>query len=852
VSCPPPLREAAASLSGLWATIRAPPQSPIRRANARRSAGLVWRNPERIRRLSNALFPDLGMTERVADVAVTSQEDPILLALRDATIGDYEILAELGRGGMAVVYLAHDLALDRKVAIKVMFPALFAGEGIAERFKREARTAASLTHPNIIPIYAVKEHGSLLYFVMQFVGGRGLDSVIEERGQLPVAMVQAILNQVGEALEYAHRRGVVHRDIKPGNILVDEEGRAIVTDFGIAKVSAADSITRTGGVVGTPSYMSPEQCTAGEVTGASDQYSLGLVGYEMLTGSRPFIGESVMQLMYLRCTADPAPIPDTRPDCPRDLEQAVMRMLAREPERRWPTVAAAVTAVGSPSTGERAAVRKEMAELAKAGRSKRISMGIRTPTSPVPDTRRQVAAAAGDHSLDPSRRLPSWGAVLRWAVPALAVFAVAAWMLARGLDSAAPASTVVPVEDAAGPPSAPPVVASLELIPPSLTLQAGDASRLVARAVGAAGDPIPQATIELETSDPSIARLEANGMVTAVAAGSATITARSGNTLASALITVLAPPSPSAAPRGPAATASSAVRAIALAPLLDTLVVGTTRVFSAEPQTATGTPVAGRTVTWNSSNPAVADVSPGGMVTALGEGSTRITAESEGVSRGATLVVVPAPVATVEITPRAPTIPVGGSVTLMAVLRDTGGRELGDRAIAWSSDAPSIASVSPTGSVSGVAMGTARIAASSSGRAGQVTVTVTAGPSASAAPVEAPPTAEELRRGVERAILAFGRAIESRDIAELRRVYPGMTQAQEQAYAGLFRNVRRFTVALTVDRALDVQGSVARATGTARYHYFEPRDLERTFPYSAALEYVSGGWRLTSMLFAEE
>ena len=142
-----------------------------------------------------AFFRDPVVTER-ADASVSQQDDPIILALRDATIGDYEILAELGRGGMAVVYLAHDLALDRKVAIKVLFPSLLTGEGAAERFKREARTAASLNHPNIIPIYAVKHRESLLYFVMQFVGGRGLDSVIEERGTLPIPMVQTILTEV--------------------------------------------------------------------------------------------------------------------------------------------------------------------------------------------------------------------------------------------------------------------------------------------------------------------------------------------------------------------------------------------------------------------------------------------------------------------------------------------------------------------------------------------------------------------------------------------------------------------------------------------------------------------------------
>ena len=185
--------------------------------------------------------------------------DALLEALRQATLGEYEVLAELGRGGMATVYLAHDIALDRKIAIKVMSPVLLSGEGMAERFKREARTAGQLSHPHIIPIYAVRESGALLYFVMKFVEGRPLDSIIREIGPLPIPMVQTILQQVGSALGYAHRRGVIHRDIKPANIMIDADGWAVVTDFGIAKVSEPQGLTMTGATIGTPSYMSPEQ-----------------------------------------------------------------------------------------------------------------------------------------------------------------------------------------------------------------------------------------------------------------------------------------------------------------------------------------------------------------------------------------------------------------------------------------------------------------------------------------------------------------------------------------------------------------------------------------------------------------
>src|SRR5216117_4061095 len=175
------------------------------------------------------------------------ERDALLDALRQATLGQYEILAELGRGGMATVYLAHDLSLDRKVAIKVLSPALFQmGAGMVERFKREARTAAALSHPHIIPIYAVKETHQTLYFVMKYVAGRPLDAVINSVGRLPIKMVQTILGHVGDALAYAHRHRVIHRDIKSANIMIDEDGWAVVTDFGIAKVEEAQGLTLTG------------------------------------------------------------------------------------------------------------------------------------------------------------------------------------------------------------------------------------------------------------------------------------------------------------------------------------------------------------------------------------------------------------------------------------------------------------------------------------------------------------------------------------------------------------------------------------------------------------------------------
>jgi len=315
--------------------------------------------------------------------------------LRQATLGEYEIQGELGRGGMATVYLAHEIALDRKVAIKVMSPSLLTGEGMIERFKREARTSASLSHPNIIPVYAVRETDRLLFFVMKFIQGRPLDSIIKEVGPLPIPMVKAILGQAGSAFGYAHRRGIVHRDIKPANIMIDDEGWAVVTDFGIAKVSESQGLTMTGMTVGTPTYMSPEQCMAQDVTGASDQYSLGVVAYEMLTGRPPFSGGSMMAIMYGHFNEPPPPIERFRPDVPDDLRLAVMRMLEKPPERRWASVDDAIAAIGVQPLAHDDPTRTRLVALARDGAAKTQAMmgKLNTPMSPIPGGRRMARIA---------------------------------------------------------------------------------------------------------------------------------------------------------------------------------------------------------------------------------------------------------------------------------------------------------------------------------------------------------------------------------------------------------------------------------------------------------------------------
>src|SRR5712691_10558395 len=358
-----------------------------------------------------------------AGATVATASHALLDTLRQATLGAYEVLAEVGHGGMATVYLAHDLALDRKVAIKVLEPALLLmGEGMAERFKREARTAAALSHPHIIPIYAVKEGERVLYFVMKYVQGRPLDSVIRDVGPLPIPMVQAIVAQVGDALGYAHRHGVIHRDVKSANIMLDEEGWAVVTDFGIAKVLQAEGLTMTGVTVGTPTYMSPEQIGTHEVTGASDQYSLGVVAYEMLTGKLPFHGESIMSVMYAHFNEPARPVTELRPDCPPNLAAAVARMLEKDAARRWPSMDDVVAVCGRPSLRQDDPIRSEMVTLARAGAGARVLAQIKTPTSPIALARSQPHPAAA--AAPRARRGPR----LWWGLGAVGIVAALWWV----------------------------------------------------------------------------------------------------------------------------------------------------------------------------------------------------------------------------------------------------------------------------------------------------------------------------------------------------------------------------------------------------------------------------------------
>jgi serine/threonine-protein kinase len=262
--------------------------------------------------------------------------------LRDrvtAAVGDlYLIGQEVGRGGMAVVYAAEDVRLQRKVALKVLPPDLAFRPEVRERFVREAQTAARLNHPHIVPIYAVHEVQGLVCFAMSLVEGESLAARILREGRPSFGFVANVLEQMADALAYAHASGVVHRDIKPDNVLLDRDsGRAMVTDFGIARAAESGSrLTQTGIAVGTPAFMSPEQAMGDkEVDGRSDLYSLGVIGYLMLAGKLPFDAPSTPAMLMKHVSETPPSLRAYRPDAPRVLVEILERCLAKKPADRW-------------------------------------------------------------------------------------------------------------------------------------------------------------------------------------------------------------------------------------------------------------------------------------------------------------------------------------------------------------------------------------------------------------------------------------------------------------------------------------------------------------------------------------
>jgi serine/threonine protein kinase len=286
--------------------------------------------------------------------------------VRESLAAEYDIIEELGRGGMAMVYRAKDRQLEREVAVKVLPFSLAFDTEFVERFQREARTAAQLEHPNIISIYRVGRSGRVIYFVMKFLRGGSLSSLLAQRKKLTPPEIRRLLLEAGSALGYAAQRGIVHRDIKPDNIMFDEFGQSVLTDFGIAKAASGQKLTGTGMSIGTPHYMSPEQARAQPIDGRSDIYSLGIVAYQCLTGSVPYDGEDSFSIGYKHIT-EPIPTPSLVTADERRLFEVIKRMLMKDPFDRFQTCEELIACFQGQPIAAPGAMRTSLATAVPAG-----------------------------------------------------------------------------------------------------------------------------------------------------------------------------------------------------------------------------------------------------------------------------------------------------------------------------------------------------------------------------------------------------------------------------------------------------------------------------------------------------
>lgn len=380
--------------------------------------------------------PDAGTM-----VLEIEEADALLARVRRVFAGEYDVERELARGGMAIVYRATETALQRPIALKVLRPDIGLSVAAAERFKREAQTVASLDHPNIIPVYRIGQVGGIFHIAMKFVEGRSLDIILETQGALPVPVTLTVLREAARGLAFANARGIVHRDVKGGNILIDTDGRVVVSDFGVALRASDVTLTAAGTLIGTPAYMSPEQCSGRRAGPQSDQYSLAVVGFQMLAGSTPFHSETLAGIIQHHFFTPPPDLRLARQDIPVALVEIITRALHKDADKRFGSTGEMLAALEAIpfSDEDRRASQRALRDLARGRETPRITTGS-LPALPDMPTLAIPPAYAPKPS---TRRIASYAAGVTL------VLATAGWLVSRSMGEPSAAVSAEPLRDSA-------------------------------------------------------------------------------------------------------------------------------------------------------------------------------------------------------------------------------------------------------------------------------------------------------------------------------------------------------------------------------------------------------------------
>jgi serine/threonine protein kinase len=594
-------------------------------------------------------------------VAVAAELGSALLErLRQVTVGRYEVRGELGRGGMAAVFLAYDLALNRRVALKVMLPGLAYTEGMAERFRLEARTAANLDHPNIVTIYSVDRAEDLQFFSMKYIEGRSLERVLRDTHSLPVDVSLYIIGTVAGALQYAHDQRVIHRDVKPGNVLLDKRGTPVVSDFGIAKAADRPSLTQSGAIVGTALYMSPEQFRGKPAIPASDQYALGVMAYEMLVGEPPFTG-GMVELQLAHVTQRPTPPRDRRRDIPAFANDLVMRMLEKSPEARWSSLASVVDAIQSSTSMNERSVQTRLVETGFLARTDDVPGLPATPVSPLVAGRKTAPRA--DQVDTSAARGPTEIPVPRSDAPQRRV---------EVGDQESRVSGIVAVTI------------------PQL-IEVGDVAQLTANAVDTSGRPLPRG-VSWSTRGSTAASVGAGGSLTALAPGMVTVVASAGDARAEFTVRVVEP----------------RVAELVLGDIPAPLGVGESVMVGVRQRDRRGRELSGHPVSWASRSPGVATVDAGGRVSGVGFGETVIDVQCEDATTAARVSVGIVPVSGLEVRGLPRKLKPGSKARLAATATDAQGR-VRQLPVSWTSSNEAVATVDQSGMLTVVADGEAAV-----------------------------------------------------------------------------------------------------------------------------------------------